>query len=587
MSTQYRVYVTPLLSAFVYGTEMEISDYVENVAGTITSSIDSTDFAVGIITFTDVQLTCDGSDGKLGASSDSRSIFQYSRDKAKLRIVFDNGASSPPTTYRGLINDEGTAVNSDTDEFVFTILGLDSVLKNSNIPAGSVSNGMTVSQALVAILNTADIRAVLGVSVSNLNPQSNVTIDLGSHYDNLNKRDAIAELLGISNSCMFIDSNLNIIVRDRQPNFQNAIVYIYGKGDQYGREGILSIQNYNTGLQRTFNSALVTGGQAPTSVTNVASQVVSVAQSALVGSSQNLASQSLFGIRQKQLSTPAITTLATLNSIAKSYTDEFSYTKIEFQVTVATGDVAGAQLLDQVSVNYPLLVTPAGKFLPVIGITAIGDANSPLPYVKGAISIDASLGFKIIEKTEDITTYQTTLKLRQIGKTSSDGGLIVPTATKTITVADSPYQILTTDDFILINAAGGPVIAKLPSPASLPQKPYTVMKIDSSTNTGTVQPYSLETLNGNASLVLPNQNDGAQFATDQSNWFGWARTLAVPLVQSVATQSTPASGFYKFYFKSDGSLYSLNSAGLEQKIGSSGGSGVISQLPVLASSSYC
>jgi len=82
-----------------------------------------------------------------------------------------------------------------------------------------------------------------------------------------------------------------------------------------------------------------------------------------------------------------------------------------------------AKLLDLVSVNYPLLITPAGKFLPVIGVTVIGDVNSPIPYTKGAISVDPRTGFKIKERTDDISTYQTTLKLREIGVSASDGGL--------------------------------------------------------------------------------------------------------------------------------------------------------------------
>lgn len=421
MSVQYRVYVTPLYSSFVYGTELEISDYVENVSGTITQSIDSTDFSVGIFTYNDVQLTCDNATGKLSDQSDSRSMFAFSRDRAKIRIVFDQGDGSPTTTYRGVINDSATTINSDTDEIVLTSLGPDSVLVNSTISVGVVSDGMTITQALVAILNTGDIRSIMGFSLSNINPSNDIVIDDGSKFDNLNKKDALTKLLGASNSVLLIDDSLNIIVKDREQNPTSEIIFLYGRGDQFGRENIISIQNYNTGLQRVFNSALITGGTPSVSVDASGGGSVSVSQVPQVGSDFNYTSEALYGLRQKALSTDFITDIDTLESIATGYVSEFSYPKIELEVTVPTDVVVNARLLDMVSVNYPLLVTPAGKFLPVIGITLIGDPNSPLPYAKGAIVIDATVAFKIIEKKEDISTYQTTLKLRQVGVGANDG----------------------------------------------------------------------------------------------------------------------------------------------------------------------
>jgi hypothetical protein len=521
VSVQYRVYVTPLYSAFVYGVETEITDYVENVSGEITKSIDSTDYSVGVYTFNDVSLTCENSSGKLSDQNDSRSLFYYTRDKAKIRIVADDGSGSPPTTYHGLINDEATTVQSDTDEIVFTVLGPDSVLKNSIIPAGSVTNGMTVTQALVAILNTSDVRSVLGVTLTNLNPQNNVVIDDGTKFDNLNKRDAIALLLAVSNSVLFIDASLNVIVRDRSPNFQNPTIYLYGKGDPFGRENIKSISNYNTGLQRTFNSILVKGGQAAVTVNDTLGNPQSVAKTTQVGSAQSLTSQALYGIRQKQLDFAFITTKATLDSIAAGYTGEFAFNKLELQVTVPTPDVASAELLDQVSVSYPLLVTPAGKFLPVIGVTKIGDTDSPLPYVKGAIAVDAGVGFKIIEKTEDITTFETTLKLRQIGINQNDGGLTVPTSTRTVTQT-SDGQITTADDIILIDCSSGNVDVTMPSPASNPQKPYTVIRIDATTNRGRVLPYASERVAFGSSVTLASKGDGVQFCTNRTDWFSFA-----------------------------------------------------------------
>lgn len=48
-------------------------------------------------------------------------------------------------------------------------------------------------------------------------------------------------------------------------------------------------------------------------------------------------------------------------------------------------------------------------------------------------------------------------------------------------------------------------------------------------------------------------------------------TVVTPTIQSVSTPSTPASGYGKVYFKSDGFLYQLNDSGTETKVGAGSG----------------
>lgn len=513
MAVQYRVYVTPLISAYVYGTEVEISDYVESSSnGTIDRSVDSTDFNIGVYTFSDIQLTCDNSDGVLSDASDSRSFFKaYSRDRAKVRIVYDNGSAQ--LIARGLISDPGTVVNSDTDEVTLTILGPDAVLKNSQISVGTISNGMTFQSALLAILNTVDITSVLNVQPSNINPALNWTIDDGSKYDNMNKYDALTQLLGASNSVLLIDSSLNVIVRNRVQNLSRPTIYLYGKGDTLGRENILSITDYNTGVQRLFNSIVVKGGQPSSSTKNAdgSTTTSTPAATAISLEEHDSNSISIYGLRQKQFTFEWLNQATSLDSVATSILNEFRYPKIEFKVVVPTDQILTADLLDTVSVNYPFRVGPFGQFLPVIGITKIGDATAPLPYVKGALSIDPGLGFKIIQISHDVDTFQTTLKLRQVGTTQNDGGLIVPTS---VVKKTADYAITTSDDVILVDCTNGPVKITRPSPSAYPQKPYTVKKIDATTNAVTIAPNGSDTLDGVLNQQIFVQNGAFQFIAD-------------------------------------------------------------------------
>ncbi len=541
---KYRVYLTPLYSSFVYDSEIEISDLVQNIDGTITKSIDSTDFSLGIFNYTDVQLTCDNSNGKFSDNSDSRSYFAFLRDRAKIRIVFDQDDGSPVVTYQGIISDAATTINSDTDELVFTILGPDSVFINSEIPAGAVTDGMTVTQALVAILNTSDIRSVLTLSIANINPSNDFVIDLGARFDKKNKKDAITQLLNASNSVMLIDDDFNIIVKDRTPHYEIPVSYFYGKGDQFGRENIKSISGYNNGLQRTFNLAVVKGGQDSAIVTDVDATPQTVPTEANTGVYGNGVSQNVYGIRQKEITFDFVTNQTTLNAIAQGYVDEFSFPKPEFEMIVSTSIACSINLLDQVSVNYPLLITPAGKFLPIIGITKIGDTDSPLPYTKGSLTVDALLGFKVIEKTENISSYETILKVRNVGVSLYDGGLLVSTSTRTVT-STADGQILVTDDTILLDCTAGNVDLTLPSPTASPQKEYTVIRIDSTTNRGRVLPSASENVSGASSLLLASYLDGARFSTDRTNWWAatWSRqpTSTIPITKFTMANNQSAA----------------------------------------------
>jgi hypothetical protein len=107
--------------------------------------------------------------------------------------------------------------------------------------------------------------------------------------------------------------------------------------------------------------------------------------------------------------------------------EEFKTPKIEMNVKVATRDCKDANLLDRVSVNYPLRLKPVeGKFLPVIGITAIGDSDMPLPYTFGSIAIASRIAFKIIEIEDSPEKFTSILKLRQIGINFDDGVIDPP-----------------------------------------------------------------------------------------------------------------------------------------------------------------
>lgn len=403
---RYRVFFTPLLENNEYGSEVEVSDRVEiNGISKITRNIDDGDYDYGQFAYGDISLKGYNAQGFFSDENDHRGIFSYTRDRCKVRVVWiqtdtaGDGDETTTITFRGLINEEATREDPLTEQIKFRVLSRDSVIRTTKVAAGAVSTGNTVSTAIKSILTTPRINAVLTVSSANINPDLDITIDDGSKFDNKPTREAINELLFASNSVMLIDDSDNVIVRNRLQNETRPIITLFGPHDMHNRENIQDLKKFNTGFHRTFSSVNFNGTVKTDS-----------------------ALETEFGVRQKQVTIDWITDGDTEADIATRLLRDFKAQKIECEVTVETNLVKDTQLLDLFSVNFPLrLRPPAGKFLPIVGITKIDDADFPLPDTFGALKIAPNVAFKVIRIDENPKTFYTTLKLRQIGTNLSDG----------------------------------------------------------------------------------------------------------------------------------------------------------------------
>lgn len=390
-SRQYKVYMTPRTGEFSYGDEVEVSaEVLRTGVKTMKKSIDSSDFGVGIYYYGDITVKAVNKNGYLSDEMDGRSIFNYSRDLARVRITYVD-ASGEYTRFKGLINEEATRENFEKEELTFKVLSLDSVFRTLRVPGGLVSNNITASSAFDVILNRSKITSVLNYSASNINPSVNINIDVGSYFDNKSTREALNDLLLATNSVMIIDSGDNIIVKSRENSTIKNALSLYGPYDEKVRQNIISLKKYNRGIHRTFTSAKVNDSvftDIPFSLD--------------------------YGYRQKGISLDFVTTESTELSIAESLVSEFKQPRLELEVEVETATAVNFDLLDNVSVNYPLRVKKYdNSFLPVVGDTKIGDTDAPLPYTFGNNSVKPDVAFKIIEISENTKNFTTILKLRQ------------------------------------------------------------------------------------------------------------------------------------------------------------------------------
>lgn len=89
---------------------------------------------------------------------------------------------------------------------------------------------------------------------------------------------------------------------------------------------------------------------------------------------------------------------------------------------------------------------------------------------------------------------------RAVFLTGSGGGVAAPV---TLTASGN---IVTTNELVLLNCTSGSVTAQLPDPATCAGQEFDIVKIDSSSNGGTVSTFS-GTISGNATFSLPGQWD--------------------------------------------------------------------------------
>jgi len=424
-----QVFITPLIKEDTYGTEIEVSDFVKiDGLSKIKKSIDSTNYSIGVYRFNDLRLKCENAQGTFN-ENDSRSVFPFTRDRAKVRVVAleinpVTFVTIAKTQFEGIINDEATRQNITNDVITFVALSKDSVFRTTQVQTGIIAVGSSVFDAIISILSQADIISILTIDPVNIIPAFEFAIDKPEQLDNLEVKEAL-DLLVFASGSVLILKNDTVFVQGREnPGLTEADALILrGRGEISNNANIISISAFNTGKQRQFNSIILNKTVTITDDDNVFE----------------------FGLRQAEFDLPMVGNIQTLQGIAQNIADEFKNPKIELKLRVATSVSEDKDLLDLVRVDAPWLKKPLpGNFLPVYGVATYGDIITPYPQIQGSIQILNNIKFKIISIEDDPKSFITTLKLRQSGKNTNDGTFFVlpPALYGTAVYGTSQYGVV-------------------------------------------------------------------------------------------------------------------------------------------------
>lgn len=389
----FKVYIKPFDPYGEYAADyIDVTKDVDDASfSALSQKIEGSDFDLGVYVFGSLPLTMKNEHGLYSDVDAPESIFQYRRNDSLVKITYMIDEDSPYAgvgvvgryhispeifVFEGLLNDESLELNLEDQKVKYTVISKDSVFSRVVVDAGDVNNGDLISEAILAILNKTAITKLLTVDVLNINPGIDQTIDDATDLENRTVKEALDELLAISNSVLRINSASEIIVSDRAAT-ADVKAYFYGQASLLKPENIKGIKSIRNGVNRTFNFLTWSG------------TTIAVSDGASAG---------IYGVRKKEIGSDLFTNSTKQTNVLDNVLAEFANPKQEMELIVPiTYANLALELLDKVSIDYPrVLFAMEGDTIPICGL-----ARYDVDYLPGAVwSFELSPDdfYKIISK---------------------------------------------------------------------------------------------------------------------------------------------------------------------------------------------
>lgn len=406
---KWRVYIKPfdvdgaLLSDFIEVTE----DVLLDSLGKLQQALDSVDYDVGIFRNSSISIKLRNDHGYYSDIDVAQSIFRYKRSGSHVKITYSvqtepalcgiailgetilNEGDEHEIFY-GLLNDESFAMDIDSQQAAFQVLGRESILDRMKVPVGSLSNGDLISEVVYDCLNDSRVTSLVTLDIANISISTDVEVTDVSKFTNKTIKTAFEELLVAGNSVMYIKNGIIYV----KPRTATAAVQaqFYGQASVEGVENIQAIKAIKNGLSRTFN-------------------LWRWKDTSLVA--EDSSSQTLYGVRDKELNFDWLTDNTDRQTVLTALKNEFANPKTELELyTPFNITLYDLELLDRVTIDYPTVYVEGEQEVPICGIAVCGEAV--LPRALWSFTIDDSTPFKIIGKETDMKNGLLKFKLREI-----------------------------------------------------------------------------------------------------------------------------------------------------------------------------
>lgn len=387
---RYRVYIKPFDDEGAYLADfIEVTNDVLSISD-ITQKIDSSEYDVGIIRNSGVNIVLRNEQGFYSDTSTLTSIFRFKRKNSIIRVTWsiqDSPAYCGFTTcggaligeeitlFEGVLNEISSSIDISKQQISFQALGYESLLDEMETPYADITNGDNLSDTIITLLNQSPFTDLVTVHAMNIGVGFDTTIDDKESLEDKTVGENLDDILLACNAVLFIvDNEVFVTPRTASPSVEYSF---YGQGSITGIENIINIPKYRDGLNRTFNYWVWP-------------------ESGII--SKDVTSITLYGALKKSFEIGIITNTTKRTNILETNRVEFAFPKAELDLeTPMRYETWALNILDRVLIDYPTVYTPADNNpLPRYGAVTYG--TSRYPYGQFTLTIDSSRRFKILSK---------------------------------------------------------------------------------------------------------------------------------------------------------------------------------------------
>lgn len=400
-----RIYLTPFQDSGEFGDEIEITNDVDlGSLGKIKRSLDNSTYDIGVLRYNNLNLKLQNSHGKYSDVLNLRSVFRFRRSGSKIRVTWAPGPpaicgvaicgqtilSEEVNIFRGILNDDAAKMSADDQIIQFIALSYDSQFSKLIVPFADLDAGDTLKDVLVKILDQPAMTRYATIDPDNFDLQVNYVIDDLSWFENKTAKEAVEKILLAANSVVFVEDE-SIKTRGRITT-EDVMFSFFGQASTLGNENIASIDDFRNGQNRLINFIRWRDeGEALRDDESITK----------------------WGASLKEIDCEFVTNGVKQLQTATSILGEFAQPKKELSLgALMDADTIELKFLDRVDIDYPTVFKPSGKYVPIIGLTKVGDLDSPLPHILWDFWLAQDENFKIMGIELDLKNEKVTFDLR-------------------------------------------------------------------------------------------------------------------------------------------------------------------------------
>lgn len=405
----FKFFISYPLNNTDYSDFVEItSDALESSVRNLNQKLSSNEYDIGSIKFNEIKLVLDNQKGKYSEAINPVSIFNFKRDQTILKIEWDRnieGAycgnfecgltflSQPIEIYRGLLEDNSSKFDAETQSQTFTFLGLESIIGKTQIDFSALDVNDDFNTTIYNILNQDAITKTLTVDQANIDVALNLVPDDIGFLEDKTCLEGLNEILLLAGSILYVDST-TIYVKDRSVSDDLKFTF-YGPSSDLGIENIHDISAFTLGQNRTFNFFKWRDTNNKQS---------------FVDSIDN------FGYRPKEIASDILTDSGKQLQVLNYLLTEFGFPKKELEIIVplTTEILENIFFLDKIKIDYPADYRVESEETLVARYGSATYGSSRYLQAISSLIIDVSTDWKVLNRKLDIKNHKVTLRVREV-----------------------------------------------------------------------------------------------------------------------------------------------------------------------------